>query len=58
MARNTKTTSKSIASAASKILTSPGSSKIAKELAGSALSQAQRGHQTGAILEEKASSKY
>ncbi|WP_367916278.1 hypothetical protein [Leadbetterella sp. DM7] len=55
MSHNTKTTSKSIASKASKILTNPSSSRIAKELAGSALSQAQRGHQTGAILEDKAS---
>lgn len=41
MSKNTKTTSKNIASMASKILTSSSSSNIAKQLAGSALSQAQ-----------------
>lgn len=55
MAKNNKTTSKEIASLASKILTNENSSKTAKKLAGSALSQINKGNQTGAEMEEKAS---
>ena len=55
MAKNNKTTSKEIASLASRILTHESSSKIAKELAGSALSQINKGKQTGAEMEDKAS---
>ena len=40
MARNRKQTSKKIAKKASKVLTNPKSSKTAKSLAGSVLSQA------------------
>lgn len=52
---NKKVTSNQIASLASKILTNPNSSQIAKELAGSALSQMNKGNQTGSSMEEKAS---
>ncbi|MET3125479.1 hypothetical protein ABID42_000567 [Arcicella rosea] len=55
MAKNTKSTSSSIASKASEILTNPNSSAIAKSLAGSALSQANTGNQTGAKMESTAS---
>lgn len=55
MARNTKKTSKQIASLASKVLNDNTASKIAKELAGSALSQKQSNNQTGAEMEDKAS---
>ena len=55
MAKNTKTTSPQIAKLASETLTNKNSSKIAKELAGSALSQVNKDNQTGAKLEEKAS---
>lgn len=52
-----------IASLAAKTLQNPNASNIAKEFAGSALSQANKGNQTGAELENKAakvlsSSKY
>ncbi|NMR33213.1 hypothetical protein HIO71_03210 [Chryseobacterium aquaticum] len=55
MAKNSKTTSKTIASLASKTLQNPNASNIAKELAGSALSQVNKGNQTEADLENKAS---
>ncbi|MCX2429616.1 hypothetical protein [Pedobacter sp. GR22-10] len=55
MAKNQKTTSPEVASKASEILRNPNSSTIAKELAGSALSQRTKGNQTGSIMEEKAS---
>lgn len=63
MSENTKTTSKPIASLAAKTLQNQNASTIAKELAGSVLSQANKGNQTGAALENKAgkilrSSKY
>ena len=54
MAKNTKTTSNSIASVAAKVLQNENSSQIAKELAGSALSQKNKGNQTGSAMEEKA----
>ena len=54
MAKNTKTTSVEIASLAAKTLQDPNASNIAKELAGSALSQKNKGNQTGAELEDKA----
>lgn len=55
MTKNTKTTSESLASQAAKTLQDPNASKIAKELAGSALSQATKGKETGKEMEGKAS---
>lgn len=55
MTKNTKTTSPKIATLASTILTDANSSKIAKELAASALSQVNKSHQTGKEMESKAS---
>lgn len=55
MSRNTKQTSKSVSSLASKVLKNPSSSAIQKELAGSALSQSQSSKQTSADMESKAS---
>ena len=52
---NKKTTSPSIASLASKVLQNNQSSDIAKQLAGSALSQVNKGHETGKQLESVAS---
>lgn len=54
MSKNNKTTSKSVASKASDILRNPNSSNIAKELAGSAMSQRAPGNQTGSKMEDKA----
>jgi len=54
MSKNNKITSKSVASKASEILRNPSSSNIAKELAGSALSQRAKGNQTGGEMEDKA----
>ena len=55
MPNNSKKTSPSIASLASKTLRNPGASKIAKTVAGSALSQAGSARQTGAAVEARAS---
>ncbi|WOE27344.1 hypothetical protein ABEF86_16765 (plasmid) [Acinetobacter thermotolerans] len=55
MSKNSKQTSKSVSSLASKILKNPSSSAIQKELAGSALSQSKSSKQTGSDLESKAS---
>ncbi|OPK07345.1 hypothetical protein [Pseudomonas sp. VI4.1] len=55
MPKNTKQTSTSVASLASKILRNDSSSAIQKELAGSAMAQAATGKQTGADMETKAS---
>ncbi|CAG0940527.1 hypothetical protein BROC_01070 [Candidatus Brocadiaceae bacterium] len=52
---NKKETSQSIASKAGKILADDNASKVAKKLAGSALSQASSTKQTGAELEDLAS---
>lgn len=52
---NTKTTSARIAALASEKLTDPNSSAIAKQLAGSALSQVNKGNQTGKEMETIAS---
>lgn len=52
---NNKITSHKIGSLASKTLTDTSSSKIAKALAGSALSQINKGNQTGSSMESKAS---
>lgn len=52
---NTKQTSKKVASKAGKILSVPNSSKIQKELAGSALAQARTSKETGKEMETKAS---
>lgn len=52
---NKKTTSNKIASLASQVLTDNNSSEIAKSLAGSALSQVNKGNQTGKELENLAS---
>lgn len=54
MSSNKKTTSPKIGSLAAKILQSPSSSNIAKELAGSALSQINKKNQTGSEMEDKA----
>ena len=53
MPKNTKQTSTSVASLASKILRNESSSAIQKELAGSAMAQASTGKQTGAEMETK-----
>lgn len=55
MSKNTKTTSPKVASDAAKILSNPNSSAIAKQLAGSALSQTNKGNQTGGKMETVAS---
>jgi hypothetical protein len=55
MAVNNNRTSKQVASKAGKVLASPNSSKIAKSVAASALSQASPKRQTGAQMETKAS---
>ncbi|MDM1679890.1 hypothetical protein HX069_12095 [Myroides odoratimimus] len=55
MSKNTKKTSAKIAKLAAKTLTNSNSSTIAKELAGSALSQVDKSKQTGSKLETKAS---
>ena len=52
---NKKETSNKIASLAAKTLKDANASKIAKELSGSALSQAIRKNQTGSEMEDKAS---
>lgn len=52
---NKKTTSQSIASLASKVLLDGQSSDTAKKLAGSALSQVNKTHETGKQLEALAS---
>jgi hypothetical protein len=52
---NNKKTSKPIASLASEILRDPNSSAIQKTLAGSALSQVNKGNQTGSEMESIAS---
>jgi hypothetical protein len=52
---NNKKTSKPIASLASEILRDPNSSAIQKTLAGSALSQVNKGNQTGSDMESIAS---
>jgi hypothetical protein len=52
---NNKKTSKGIAKLSSKTLTNPNSSKIAKSLAGSALSQKSTNHQTSKEMESVAS---
>lgn len=49
---NNKTTSSKVASNAAKTLNDPGASAAAKKLAGSALSQANKGSQTGAEMED------
>lgn len=53
--KNTKQTSEGLASMAAKALSDPNSSKIQKELAGSALAQHSTGKETGAEMETKAS---
>jgi hypothetical protein len=63
MSTNKKTTSKLVASQAAEILNNPSSSTIAKQLAGSAMSQRVPGKQTSSEMEDKAakvlsSSKY
>lgn len=52
---NTKKTSKTVSSLASNILKDKNSSKIQKELAGSALSQSKPKNQTGSKMEDVAS---
>lgn len=55
MAKNTKQTSKSVGSLASKTLQDPSASATAKKLAGSVLSQSRTPNQTGGELEDLAS---
>lgn len=55
MSKNTKKTSKNVASKAAQTLTDPNASKTAKKLAGSALSQKGTSKQTGADMEDFAS---
>lgn len=55
MSKNNKQTSKDVASLAAKTLKDKKASKIAKELAGSALSQKSSQNQTGSEMEDKAS---
>ncbi|GAA6188150.1 hypothetical protein [Litorivita sp. NS0012-18] len=55
MGKNTKKTSRAIASKASKTLRNPHASATAKSLAGSALAQRNTTKQTGAAMEDKAS---
>jgi len=52
---NKKQSSHKTASQAARILNNPRSSKISKELAGSALAQSQTSKQTGKEMESKAS---
>jgi hypothetical protein len=52
---NKKTTSSSVASAAAKVLGNPNSSQKAKQLAGSALSQVNKGNETSNNMEKIAS---
>ncbi|KAB0482421.1 hypothetical protein F7Q91_03160 [Vibrio chagasii] len=52
---NNKVTSKSVAAQAARTLSTSSSSKIAKQLAASALSQRDSSKQTGSKLEAKAS---
>ena len=52
---NKKVTSEKIASLAAQVLVDKNSSDIAKKLAGSALSQANKGNETGSVLEDLAS---
>lgn len=54
MGKNTKRTSKKVASLAATTLNDPNASAIQKSLAASALAQANTGKQTGAEMEEKA----
>lgn len=55
MATNTKKTSPSVASLAGKTLQNDSTSRVQKQLAGSALAQARTGKQTGATIEATAS---
>ncbi|MBL4918665.1 MULTISPECIES: hypothetical protein [Rhodobacterales] len=55
MATNRKSTSNGVASLAADTLFKPGSSHIARKLAGSALSQSNTNRQTGAKMEDLAS---
>lgn len=52
---NKKATSEKIASLAAQVLVYKNSSDIAKKLAGSALSQATKGNETGSVMEDIAS---
>ncbi len=52
---NKKTTSSSVASAAAKVLSNPKASAQLKKLAGSALSQVNKGHETSTGMEKTAS---
>lgn len=55
MAINRKGTSSKVASLAADTLFKPGSSQVARKLAGSALSQSRTDRQTGAEMEDLAS---
>jgi len=55
MGTNKKVTSKQVSSLAGKVLHSSSASQTAKSLAASALSQRQKGNQTGSQMEDLAS---
>lgn len=55
MSTNSKQTSDNVATQAAKTLRDPNASAIAKQLAGSALSQTSSNNQTGSDMETKAS---
>jgi hypothetical protein len=55
MSKNTKKTSKKVASQAGKVLQNDNASKVQKKLAASALSQTKSSNQTGSDMEEFAS---
>lgn len=55
MSKNKKVSSAKIAAQAAKVLNNTNASSIQKRLAGSALSQANKGSQTGAQIETEAS---
>ena len=55
MSKNSKQTSNTVSALASEVLRNPSSSAIQKQLAASALSQANSDKQTGSTMETKAS---
>ncbi|MEM0950278.1 hypothetical protein [Dinoroseobacter sp. S76] len=55
MGKNTKRTSREVASKAAATLSDPNASATAKSLAASALAQSGTGKQTGAAMEDRAS---
>lgn len=55
MSKNSKETSRGVASKAASVLSDRNSSAVARSLAASALAQSGTGKQTGAAMEDKAS---